>query len=116
MYTTKLKSMPYANCKVLIEPHEFGVTVTLHSYGTDVVALEFVNGELRNVWFGAVDYSTTTARHVNKFSNEWLGWNVYHYAKEHKGLDWLDDIDSATLEHTKRTAGRTLSAYLREVV
>lgn len=115
-FECKLKSMPHAQCKVLIEPYEFGISVTLRTYATDVVALQFVNGELKNVWFGAVNYSPTIARQVNKFSTEWLGWNAYHYAKAHMGLDWLDDIDNTAREQTKRRASHTLSAYLREVV
>ena len=116
MYNCKLKSMPYAKCKVLIEPHEFGITVTLRSYNTDVVALYFVNGELRNVWFGPVNYSPTTARHVNRFTTEWLGWNAYHYAKANFGVNWLDDIDKTAREDTKRVASRTLDVYLMGAV
>ena len=116
MYKCKLKTMPYAQCEVLIEPHEIGIIVTLRSYNTDVVSLSFVNGDLNSVWFGCVNYSPTTARHVNRFTTEWLGWNAYHYAKENKGLNWLDDMSGDGSEEVKRIAGRVLSEYLKGVV
>lgn len=90
-----LKSMPAANCHVEIERTgetggRFGgklVRISLVSYKSEV--LRIYPDENSVYWCDIVDcnvnYSPTTARHVNRFTTEFFGKNLYH---ELKNYDW----------------------------
>lgn len=86
-----LRSTPYAQCHVNIEYTSFdgGVVdgsisaITLVSYRTPIIRLTFdryANVELEVLY--RVDCSATTARHVNRFTTEFLGKNWYHDLKK----------------------------------
>ena len=82
-YTYHLKSMPYANCHVEFILDGYGVPhyVALVSYSTTILHLE----RHGNMFVTAVNYpvncSATTARHVNRFTTELYGRNMYHEFK-----------------------------------
>lgn len=74
----KLESMPYANCHVNVKLEQSGVIViTLVSYTTPVISVT-TTGTVRRLWFSM---STTTARHINRFTKEFTGRNMYHEIK-----------------------------------
>ena len=81
-----LRSMPYAQCHVNIEHTSFDgrlSSITLVSYRTPIIRLNFdryANVELEVLF--RVDFSATTARHVNRFTTEFLGKNWYHDLKK----------------------------------
>ena len=68
---TNLKSMPYAQAKVIIENNE----IVLRSYQTDVIIVT-ADGWL--VCTGT--YSATTRRHIGAFMREY-GYGDYYLAK-----------------------------------
>lgn len=97
----RLDSMPSAQCHVEIEHSEQGINrIKLISYETNVVEIVIINSEsLREKYkFAGVvycspgngswsyncsdrTYSPTTARHINRFTNEFFGENMYHQVK-----------------------------------
>lgn len=74
----KLRSMPYANCKVALCFRDNNVlfSVGLISYHT--LILKAYDNQLWRTWQG---YSATTARHINRFTLEFFGDNLYHEQK-----------------------------------
>lgn len=82
----KMRSMPAANCHIEIirdsESNEF-VGVCLYSYRTLIMEICFdPNTSKESVkLYHPVDCSRTTARHVNRFTTEWLGENCYFKLK-----------------------------------
>lgn len=74
----KLESMPYAKCHVNIKSTVGGLlTITLISYATPVVSIT-TTGTVRRLWFSM---TPTTARHINRFTREFTGCNMYHEIK-----------------------------------
>ena len=84
----KLRSMPYASCKVAIcfNDNNAVYSVGLISYNT--LVLKVHGNELWRTWQG---YSATTARHINRFTHEFFGENLYHAWKA------LDSDDCFTI-------------------
>lgn len=75
----RLHSMPYAQCHVNIERDDVSIKVELVSYSTSVCII-------RKSLFGVTlycsgTYSVTTARHINRFTAEFLGRSHYHECK-----------------------------------
>lgn len=97
----RLDSMPNAQCHVSIEYSEQGINcIKLVSYETNVVEIVIINNEsLREKYkFAGVvycspgngsdsyncsdwTYSPTTARHINRFTREFFGENMYYQVK-----------------------------------
>lgn len=84
----KLKSMPSAQTHVEIERALMDghlVNIWLVSYKTPVLCIN-LNDETGEITLGVccrVDYSRTTARHVNRFTTEFFGENLYHQLKKY---------------------------------
>lgn len=79
-----LRSMPNAQCHVELSVDDSGrfKSVTLVSYSTKILTLNYTADD--EVWCTVnypVDCSKTTARHVNRFTSEFLGRNLYHELK-----------------------------------
>lgn len=77
-----LHSMPHAQCHVELSVDDSGLvkSVTLVSYSTKILTLNYTD----KVWCTVnypVDCSMTTARHVNRFTSEFLGRNLYQELK-----------------------------------
>lgn len=93
----RLKSMPRAQCHVEIvecfnlDPSDLvsgtltpdSVVVTLVSYNTRVlsIVLDYVSAPRSVALFATGTYSNTTARHINRFTTEFFGCNLYHNVK-----------------------------------
>lgn len=79
----KMKSMPYAQCRVVIgiSNYDNSALAQLWSYNTLVLEIDNVISTLRVHQYAPVNYSPTTARHVNRFTTEFLGRNFYHELK-----------------------------------
>ena len=78
----RLHSMPSAQCYVAIQHDSVSdrTIVELTSYSTLVLsAILDSDKSLRLLCSGT--YSTTTARHINRFTTEFFGENLYHYCK-----------------------------------
>lgn len=77
----RLRSMPYAQCRVRIaDNHD---SCDLISYSTSVCFLKVVSvstGEALRLYCSGT-YSCTTARHINRFTREFCGRNLYHECK-----------------------------------
>ena len=90
MQTYKLKSMPYANCKVEIYELNGVTNIILRSFATKVLALELHPGyNGYSTWIEVYSngtWSATTARHINRFTTEFLGENYYHKIKSALGF------------------------------
>lgn len=78
----KLRSMPSAMCHVIIEHSDAGAEITLRSYYTDVLKIMVFNGYSSVSLFATGTYSVTTARHINRFTTEFFGVNLYHEIKQ----------------------------------
>ena len=82
----KMRSMPFANCHIEIirdsKTNEF-VGVYLYSYRTLIMEICFDPKTFKESvkLYHPVDCSRTTARHVNRFTTEWLGENCYFKLK-----------------------------------
>lgn len=84
----KMRSMPSANCHVEIERDSNSsrlVRISLVSYSSEVIR---IYPDENDIWFAdlvdcAVNYSPTTARHVNRFTTEFFGENLYHTFKKY---------------------------------
>ena len=74
-----LMSMPSASCHVNFYRNN-GVLVKaeLVSYNTVMLTAEYVGGDVKLTVNYHVDCSVTTARHVNRFTTELTGTNLYH--------------------------------------
>lgn len=78
----RLESMQHAQCHVIIQRRSLkDVEARLISYSTLVlVAQGTPEGSVRLLCSGT--YSPTTARHINRFTKEFFGMNLYHACKE----------------------------------
>lgn len=104
----RLMSMPHAQCRVEIRttyadtapqdtaPHrtapqdtapqdsiKFGTRVTLFSYDTAVLTIvhDSISAPRILKVYGSGIYSRTTSRHINSFTTEFFGSNLYHLVK-----------------------------------
>lgn len=94
----RLNSMPRAQCYVeIVEcfnlgPDDFdtdtlapdSVVVTLVSYDTRVLSIvhDYVSAPRSVALFATGTYSNITARHINRFTTEFFGRNLYRNVKE----------------------------------
>ena len=91
----RLMSMPHAQCYVEIfkqwdnpeetdtnsAPHH--VFITLVSYDTRVCSIVIEpHGKPRMAVLASGTYSTTTARHINRFTQEFFGVNLYNTIRD----------------------------------
>ena len=77
----RLRSMPYAQANVGIEEIDGEYTaVRLYSYKTLVAVIDVVRRPATLYCTGI--YSRTTARHINRFTTEFCGRNLYYECKE----------------------------------
>lgn len=101
MKTYNLKSMPKANCKVIIYEDDGCFYVGLRSYNTNVLWLELHPGYHGQASWIEVHsngtWSTTTARHINRFTKEFLGENYYHKIKIALGFNSYSHYGSYVL-------------------
>ena len=78
-----LMSMPYANCHVnFYRNNGVLVKVELVSYNTVMLTAEYYTSSIRLRVNHYVGCSKTTARHVNRFTIELTGTNLYHALKK----------------------------------
>ena len=77
----KLRSMPSAMCHVTISQDDVGAEITLRSYYTDVLNISVDDEHSSVTLFATGTYSVTTARHINRFTKEFFGINLYHEIK-----------------------------------
>ena len=77
-----LMSMPYASCHVNFYCNN-GVIVKaeLVSYNTVMLSAEYDGNNIKLTVNNFVGCSHTTARHVNRFTTELTGTNLYHELK-----------------------------------
>lgn len=94
----KMRSMPAANCHVEIIRDSKTKTfkgARLYSYRTLILEIRFdprTHIETVKLYY-PVNCSSTTARHVNRFTTEWLGENCYFKLKDKEngyimGANW----------------------------
>lgn len=78
-----LMSMQYASCHVNFYRNN-GVLVKaeLVSYNTDMLTAEYDGSNIKLTVNYFVGCSHTTARHVNRFTTELTGTNLYHELKK----------------------------------
>lgn len=78
-----IMSMPYASCHVNFYRNN-GVLVEteLVSYNTVMLTAEYDGNNIKLTVNYPVDCSHTTARHVNRFTTELTGTNLYHELKK----------------------------------
>ena len=98
-YNYHMISMPAANCHVEFIVDDFSIlrSIRLWSYRTCILAVSVgPDGDdaIDILVEHAVDCSRTTARHVNRFTNELIGSNLYHQLKgiEVGGHIWIDGM------------------------
>ena len=75
-----LRSMPFAQCRVRIgydAETKQPVIVKLISYSTTILACFSDGGMIKCLITAPVNYSRTTARHVNRFTKELFGDSKY---------------------------------------
>ena len=82
----KMRSMPAANCHIeIIRDGKYNMFkgVYLYSYRTLIMEICFDPDTFKESvkLYYPVDCSRTTARHVNRFTTEWLGENCYFKLK-----------------------------------
>lgn len=82
----RLASMPYAQCHVKIKRYgerceEQSIDVELWSYYTHVMSISYHADSQSFDVIASGTYSVTTARHINRFTKEFLGINLYHDVK-----------------------------------
>lgn len=86
MYITSyhLRSMPYAKCHVNFYYADSGLLVKaeLRSYTTVMLTAEYDDSNIKLTVNHPVDCSVSTARHVNRFTTELTGTNLYHELKK----------------------------------
>lgn len=76
----RLESMPYAQANVGIEEVNGElIAVHLFSYNTRVVTIDLETRPATLYCTGT--YSITTARHINRFTREFCGRNLYYECK-----------------------------------
>lgn len=79
----RLSSMPYAQCHV--EFYTDGIfikEVRLVSYTTTILSVKYQGSDAVVEVVHPVDCSRTTARHVNRFTRELFGTNMYSALKK----------------------------------
>ena len=98
-YNYHMISMPAAQCHIEFDVDNFSIlrNIKLWSYRTMVlnVVVGPDNADAIDIIVGyAVDCSRTTARHVNSFTSELTGSNLYHQLKgiEVGGHIWIDGM------------------------
>lgn len=82
----RLDSMPSATCHVIIKRYgetceEQAISVELWSYYTHVLTIDYHADDQRFELYASGVYSRTTSRHINRFTKEFLGENLYHLVK-----------------------------------
>ena len=82
----RLDSMPSAMCHVVIKRYgetceEQAISVELWSYYTHVLTIDYHADDQSFDLHASGTYSVTTARHINRFTKEFLGENLYHSVK-----------------------------------
>lgn len=78
-----LMSMSYANCHVnFYRNNGYLVKMELVSYNTTMLTAEYDGSNVKLTVNYPVDCSKTTARHVNCFTTELTGTNLYHELKK----------------------------------
>lgn len=79
----RLDSMPSAQCHIRISRDKYGIVdeIDLISYSTLVCVLKRDIGNVFNLWCTGT-YSTTTSRHINRFTTEFCGNNYYYKCRD----------------------------------
>lgn len=82
----RLSSMPSAMCHVTIKRfgetcEEQSISVELWSYYTHVLTIYYHADDQSLELHASGVYSRTTAKHINRFTTEFLGENLYHLVK-----------------------------------
>ena len=78
-----LMSMPSASCHVNFYRNNGVISkAELVSYNTVMLTAEYDGGDVKLTVNYHVDCSVTTARHVNRFTTELTGTNLYHELKK----------------------------------
>lgn len=76
----RLESMQHAQCHVTIQRRDLNdVEARLISYSTVVLVAHHTNDGVELLCSGT--YSATTARHINRFTREFFGSNLYDACK-----------------------------------
>lgn len=88
----RLHSMPSAQCHIRIEHDASGSTVELVSYNTSVCIIR--DDEFGLNLYCSGTYSNTTARHINRFTAEFLQRSYYFECKD----ALIKDIGSARFQ------------------
>jgi len=87
----RLNSMKYAQCHVVITNDENcdHVSIELISYWTSVckIILTRSTTEKHAELYASGTYSVTTARHINRFTKEFCGENLYHIVRDACGTN-----------------------------
>lgn len=91
----RLASMPSAQCHVRFYYSDGELEeVWLVSYNTTVIVISGLNTS--NPYWGCSGvYSKTTARHINRFTSEFLGENLYQTAKNIAMTGEVIELDEA---------------------
>lgn len=77
----RLESMPKAQCHVTIQRRSINdFEARLISYSTVVLVAHYTNDALELLCSGT--YSPTTARHINRFTTQFFGKNLYYPCKK----------------------------------
>ena len=81
----RLNSMRYAQCHVAItnDMNCDSVSIELISYSTSVCKIILSRSSVGKIaeLYASGTYSATTARHINRFTREFCGVNLYHDVK-----------------------------------
>lgn len=79
----RLMSMPFASCHVnFYRINGVLSKAELVSYNTVMLTADYDDSSIRLTVNYPVDCSVTTARHVNRFTTELTGTNLYHELKK----------------------------------
>ena len=76
----RMHSMPGAQCHINIEHDSDSTTVELVSYYTSVCCIKCDSEDL--ILYCSGTYSQTTAKHINRFTTEFLGRSHYFECKD----------------------------------
>lgn len=116
----RLISMPSAMCHVSIERSaescaDQPIEVNLWSYYTNVLTISFSENQ-RLELYATGTYSATTARHINRFTKEFFGENLYHSvkcvcSKSDEELPLVLAIDCTTNKSAKEIFFKALERY-----
>ena len=107
-----LMSMPSASCHVNFYRNNGVLSkAELVSYNTVMLTAEYDDSSIKLTVNYHVDCSMTTARHVNRFTTELTGTNLYHELKKvptggtyyvYKAAACLSDMAFKYADHGKR--------------